>query len=450
MTTTAATVQARRRPFYGWWIVAGAVIAQFASMGASGQIGGVFLRPMTEDLGWTATQYTFGGSAAFVFGGLAGFVVGPLVDRHGARPLMLVGTVCYAAALYGMSRQTELWQFVALSMLAGGAGVTLVGPLVVNVTLSKWFVRRRGWAIALGSIGISLSGLITPVTMTRVVDSIGWRDAYVVLAVAIVVLLLPVALVMRRSPEDYGLAPDGDASADDDPSIQAVRAEAAALDAANSYTRAEAVRTRGLWALTLGYGLNLTAMSSILVHGIPFMTDAGFTRTEASIGFAVNGFANLVSKFVWGWTLERHHPRQLATVAFTLSGTGAALMLAAAVSEALPVMYLGFFAWGFGFGGTLPLGEFLWAKYFGRRYIGAVRSVGVPFTIIFGSAGPILVGVYFDAFGAYDGAFLALVLVYAIGAATIFSSREPPPKAQPPPETGGRQAPVAAIGDPEE
>jgi MFS family permease len=383
---------------------------------------------MTDDLAWSSTQYTLGGSAAFVFGGVAGFVIGPLVDKHGARPLMLVGTVCYAAALFGMSRQHELWQFILLSMLAGGAGVSLVGPLVVNVTLSKWFVRRRGWAIALGSIGISLSGLITPVTMTQVVDSIGWRDAYVVLAIAILAMLLPVSLLMRRSPEDYGMLPDGEDPAEPDLERREASAAAAALDAANSYTRGEAVRTSGLWALTVGFGLNLTAMSAILVHGIPFMTDAGFTRTEASLGFAVNGLANLVSKFVWGWSLERFHPRFLSTGAFCSSAAGAGLMLVAAQTESLPVMFLGFFAWGFGFGGTIPLGEFLWAKYYGRRHIGAVRSVGVPFTIIFGSAGPILVGLYFDAFDGYEGAFLALVLVYLIGGATIFSSREPPAK----------------------
>lgn len=440
MAITTTSVAARSRPFYGWWIVVGAVIAQFASMGASGQIGGVFLRPMTEDLGWSSTQYTLGGSAAFVFGGVAGFVIGPLVDKHGARPLMLLGTVCYAAALFGMSRQQELWQFILLSMLAGGAGVSLVGPLVVNVTLSKWFVRRRGWAIALGSIGISLSGLITPVTMTQVVDSIGWRDAYVVLSIAILVMLLPVALLMRRSPEDYGMLPDGEDPAEPDLERREASAAAAALDAANSYTRSEAVRTSGLWALTLGFGLNLTAMSAILVHGIPFMTDAGFTRTEASIGFAVNGSANLVSKFVWGWALQRFHPRRLSTGAFCSSALGAGLMFVAAQTASLPVMFLGFFAWGFGFGGTIPLGEFLWAKYYGRRYIGAVRSVGVPFTIIFGSAGPILVGLYFDAFDGYEGAFLALVLVYLIGGATIFSSREPPAKTAIPGETANTAA----------
>ena len=79
------------RIFWGWWIVIGAIVGQFAAMGSGGAIAGVFLRPMISELGWTAAEYTLGGSAAFLVGGLAGFVVGPLVDRFGARPLMLIG-----------------------------------------------------------------------------------------------------------------------------------------------------------------------------------------------------------------------------------------------------------------------------------------------------------------------------------------------------------------------
>ena len=113
--------------FWGWWIVIGAVVAQFAGMGAGGGIAGVFLRPMTEDLGWTSAEYTLGGSAAFFLGGLAGFVVGPFVDRYGARPLMLIGAFVYAVSFFAMSRVEVLWQFVVLSMIAGGAGFSMIG-----------------------------------------------------------------------------------------------------------------------------------------------------------------------------------------------------------------------------------------------------------------------------------------------------------------------------------
>ena len=119
------------------------------------------------------------------------------------------------------------------------------------------------------------------VTMTRVVDAIGWRDAYVVLAVFMFAIIVPVALVMRRS-EDYGLLPDGATpGADGGRSSEAARVQA--RDAANSYTRGEALRTPAIWLLVVGFGFNMMALSAVLVHAIPFMTDNGFTRTEVAL-----------------------------------------------------------------------------------------------------------------------------------------------------------------------
>ena len=422
--------------FWGWWIVGGAVVAQFVAMGSGNTIAGVFLRPMTEDLGWTAAEFTLGGSAALLLGGVAGFVIGPLVDRHGARPLMLVGALLYLGAFLAMSRVQELWQFIALSVLTSGVAFTLVGQLVANVTLAKWFVVRRGWAVALGSSGVSFAGLIMPVTMTGVVDAIGWRDAYAALAVAIFVVIVPVALIMRRRPEDYGVLPDGldpEAAA----GVDATAAEAQARDAANSYTRAEAVRTPAIWLLMVGYGLNMLALTGVLVHAIPFMTDHGFARGEAALAVAVNGGANLSSKFVWGFFLQRVHVRYLGAGTLCISATGVALMLFAAPAGALPLLFVAFFCWGFGFGGTVPLSEFIFAKYFGRVHIGAIRGLGQPFTILLGAAGPIVAGLYVDAFGSYEGVFVAFALVYLAGALAILVSREPPPKQAPAAESTG-------------
>ncbi len=289
------------RIFWGWWIVCGAVVGQFVGMGVGGSIAGVFLRPITEDLNWTSAEYTLGASAAFVVVGLVSFVIGPLADRCGARPLMLIGACIHAASFLALSRVDALWQFILLWMLAGGVGFSLVGGLVVNIALSKWFVVRRGWAVALGSSGISLAGLIMPVVMTRVVDSIGWRDAYVFLGIFVFVIVVPVALVMGRRPEDYGLFPDGTKHGVGQRDLRSTRAiEQQRLDVANSYTRGEALRTPALWLLIAGYALHTLAILAVLVHAIPFMTDNGFTRTEAALAIALNGGASLCSKFVWG------------------------------------------------------------------------------------------------------------------------------------------------------
>ena len=414
----------------------GAIAGQFAAMGSGGAIAGVFLRPMTEELSWAAAEYTLGGSTAFLVGGIAGFIVGPLVDRYGARPLMLAGACLYAASFLLMSRVDALWQFVALSMLSGGAGFALIGSLVVNATISKWFVARRGWAVALGSSGISLAGLIMPVSMTGVVDWIGWRSAYVVLAAVMFLVVVPAALVMRRRPEDYGLLPDG-ADPADWARAGAGFAEAQARDAENSLNRRQAIRTGAIWLLILGYGCNTLALSAVLVHAIPFLTDHGFARTEAALAIAVNGGANLCSKFAWGYLLQRVHVRVLATAALSISASGVALMLISAQAGSLWLVFVAFCFWGFGFGGSVPLGEFIWARYFGRVHIGAVRGVGAPITIALGAVGPILAGLYFDAFASYTGAFLACVGVYLVGAAAILGSREP----------RRREAPARPSGD---
>ena len=419
----------RGRIFWGWWIVIGAALGQFVAMGAGASIAGVFLRPMTEDLDWTSTEYTLGGSAAYVIGGLAGFVVGPLVDRYGARPLMLAGAGAYIVAFLAMSRVDALWQFILLSMLAGGVGFSMVGGLVVNSTVSKWFVTKRGWAISLGSSGVSLSGLVMPVAMTAVTDSMGWRNAFLVLAVFVFAVVVPVALVMRRRPEDYGMLPDGTQTGAHQGSGTSVPAvEAQRRDAANSYTRGEALRTPGIWLLILGYGLHHMSILAVLVHAIPFMTDNGLTRTEAALAVALNGGANLSSKFVWGYFLQRVHVRYLCAASLSTAATGVALMLVSAHLGWSALMFLAFFCWGFGFGGTVPLSEFIWAKYFGRVHIGGVRGVSVPFIVGSSALGPVVGGLYFDATDSYDGVFAAFMVAHLVGALAILVSREPPPK----------------------
>lgn len=425
---TARPARGLRQVYYGWWIVVGAAIGQFVAIGVGGQVSGVFLRPVITDLGWTAAQFTVGGSAAFIMGGLAGFFVGPIIDRRGPRPLMLVGGFSCGLSLLLISRVTEVWQFIALQMLAGGLGFALIGPLVVNVTLSKWFVLRRGWAIAIGSMGVSLAGLVMPVTMTQVVDSFGWRAGYATMGVLVWALVLPVALIMRRRPEDYGLTPDGRPENAEPTPAQRLQLEVIRRDLANSYTRPEAARTSALWLLVVGFGLNQAAMSAMLVHSIPFVTDANFTRAEASLGLMLTGAANLCSKFVWGWTLQRVSVRRLAAGAFGASAVGVTLIVAATRIEGLPLLLAGFFVWGFGFGGTIPIGEFIWAQYFGRRHLGSVRGLGVPFTILFGSLGPISVALAFDRAGEYGSAFTALSGAYVLAGILILASRQPRPK----------------------
>ncbi|MGE0228118.1 MAG: MFS transporter [Dehalococcoidia bacterium] len=426
MTAAATAADPQPRVFYGWWIVAGAVVGYFVSVAAGAGSAGIFLRPIVDDLGWSVGAFTLAITGTNVVSGLAGVFIGPLVDKHGARPLMLAGTAVLSGSLLLISRVHEPWQFFILQSLGVGLGISLLGPLVLNITMSKWFVLRRGWAIALGSTGISFASILVPLALTRVVDNFGWREGYLVLGAGALVLSIPVALIMRRQPEDYGLLPDGRRG--DGVGTSQADHDIITLDRLNSYTRHEAVRTRALWLLTLSFGCFGGGAFGVLIHGIPFVTEAGFTRSEAALAAAVAGVANLIAKFFWGYTLARFQVRSLWVGSFSGMIAGAALMLLSRETGQLPLMLFGFFVWGLGFGGGVPLGEFIWAKYFGRVHIGAVRSIGMPIGIAFGAAGPLAVSALFDASGSYTSAWLMLAIVYVVGAVAVLISREPPPK----------------------
>jgi OFA family oxalate/formate antiporter-like MFS transporter len=423
------TNASRPRLYYGWWIVVGAGAGHFASVAFASILAAVVMRPMTEELGWTRAEFTFAISAAAILAAFTGVVVGPLIDRYGARPLMLTGALAYGAALFATSLVTELWQFVALHLAAGILARPLIGGVVVNVAVAKWFVVRRGWAISLASSGFSFGTMLMPPLATAVVASLGWRDAFVVMALLFWALMVPAALLMRRTPEDYGMLPDGRRSGEARDDRERRDLERVREDFDRSYTRRDAMRTQAFWLLLLAFSLFLANNIAMLFHAIPFATGTGFTPPQAGFAFGLTGISGLLSKFVWGWALERASAVRLSALAFGAAGGGTLLLLVATDAHSMPALLLAFFAWGFGFGGVTPLSEYLWASYFGRRHLGAVRSLGVPAQVAATSLGPLLVALWFDLAGSYEGAFVAMVAVYAAGAATVLASRPPPLRA---------------------
>ena len=206
-----AAIGIRHRPtiYYGWYIVAVALIVQCLSVGVSAFAGGVFLKPMAADLHWSRQDFSAVQTVTSVVTGLIGFVVGGLIDRRGPRLLMIIGAIISGSALCLTAAVQEPWHFYLVRGIAQTIGMAMVGNLVVNVTLARWFVVRRGTAIAMASIGFSLGGLLLSPLMSSWIQSYGWRETWIILGCLTWAIVIPCAFVMRRSPEDYGLSPDG-------------------------------------------------------------------------------------------------------------------------------------------------------------------------------------------------------------------------------------------------
>lgn len=400
------------RIYYGYWLIAAAFVAQFVAMGMQNYIIGPFMIPMTEELGWTRAEFTIPRTLGQVVMAVTGFVIGARVDRYGARIFMLIGTGVLATALFLLSLTTTLWQWILLNGLVLTAGSALIGNLVVNVTLAKWFVDFRGRAVAWAAMGVSFAGVLLTPLATFIIDAEGWREAWRYLSLATVLLIVPVALLMRRAPEDYGWLPDGRSEQD----IQNGLGDRALADFNNSMTRAEAIRTVSFYLLVIAFGMFVITIQVMLLQTVPFMTDAGYDRSTAAIMITVASVPALLSKPVWGWLIDGLEPRPLAAASAALTGCSLVVIVLSSQAESLYGIYAGYALMGFGWGGMIPLQEVIWARFFGRRYLGAVRSAALPLSLLFTAGAPIATSYYFDVIGNYNGAILA------VGASNILSA----------------------------
>jgi predicted MFS family arabinose efflux permease len=287
------------------------------------------------------------------------------------------------------------------------------------VPVTKWFVRRRGTALSFMSLGVPVGGLVF-VPLTQVlIDVLGWRQAWVVLAVLGTGLIVPLALAfVRREPEDMGLRPDGD------PVAPPPAAGAPAPVEERSWTRAEALRSPTFWRLTFVFSMVMLAVSSVGVHRIPSFMDRGLDAHMVSYATALDAAAAGLSTFAMGLLTRR--------VAARFIGAGGFLMLSFAswltiVTDGNGLLFLSMISFGLGIGVLMLMQSYLWAEYFGRQHLGSIRGAVMPITLAAGGAGAPIAGYVRDATGSYDGVWLAATGLMALGALVI--ALTPPPKA---------------------
>ena len=407
--------------YYGYWLIVAAFIAQFVSVGAQSYVIGPFMIPMTTELGWTRAEFTLPRTIGQVVMAFTGFFIGSLVDRKGARGFMLGGVVILSVALFLLSKVDALWQWILLNGVVLTIGASLIGNLVVNVTLAKWFVDFRGRAIAFAAMGVSFAGVLLTPLATWAIDLYGWRTGWQLLSIGAFIFVVPTALAMRRSPEDYNLNLDGKS----DHQVSQGFAQKAEDDFNNSMTRAQALRSLTFYWLVIAFGMFGITIQVMLIQTVPFMTDAGYDRTTAALMITIASVPALVSKPIWGWLIDGLQPKPLASISAAITGGSLFVIVYGAHVASLPILITGFAVLGFGWGGMIPLQEVIWASYFGRRYLGGVRSAAMPFSIMLTAGAPLATSYYYDVFGDYNGAILIVAVANMLSAVLILFLKKP-------------------------
>lgn len=257
------------RVFYGWWVVGASLTCLVVGIPIVSYTFGNFVKPLNEAFQWSRGQMSLGPSLALLGVTLGQPFLGRLIDRFNARVVILPCAVGFGASWVALHFLTDsLWHFYLLYFLLGlfGGGV---GPVPFAAVLSRWFEKKRGLALGLATVGLSLGGFIMTPLAQHLIATRGWRQAYTVIGVLVWVVVLPVAgLVLRERPETYGLLPDGERPRTD-PGEPGSRVPLSGL----AFT--EAWRTKNFRYLCVAFFLLSIAIHGFLIHFIPLLTDRG-------------------------------------------------------------------------------------------------------------------------------------------------------------------------------
>ena len=422
---------ARRRPFYGWYVVGVEFLVGFFRVGYTGFLFGVFLKPMAEEFGWSRATVTGAVTLGTLVAGTVGYLFGRTLDRSGPRAMVAGAAVVMGLSFLALAgTQSVLWYYLAYAVGRAVAQSALGEPMVAAV-VAKWFVRLRGRAIAIASTGGPLGGALLAVVTERVIAAAGWRVAWATFGGYALLLVAPAALLLlRRSPEDLGLRPDGDAG----PAAQASGTRPLRARPDVSLTFPRALRTRSFWLLSLVGGLGSLTSTGVSFHLVPRFTDVGVHPAAAAGAVGLYTLAQAVAMLGWGFAAERL-PVRWALVAVLGAGAGGTFLVAraASVGEA----YLAVVVYGSAMGGWFQLMQVAWADYFGRQHLGSIRGLSLFFQLVGNALGAFVSALVYDVTGDYRAAFLLYVGVLGCCAGAIALAA--------PPRRVGAEAPQAAL-----
>src|SRR5215475_12851002 len=342
------------RIFYGWWIVAAAFLNLFFVVGIIFYGFPVFYASFVESLGFTRAQVTQGFFLGFLIVGLpSGLIAGAVIDRIGARWVIVTGAAFVGTSLLLMSRMTKLWQYELLCVLEV-LGYVFAGPIANQVLVSRWFRARRGRAMGIAYLGLGSGGVVAPLLINYLIRSYGWRHALEIIAVALMAILFPVGIwVTRSTPGESGLVPDGKTGSNTANQPNAVETESGIRDAA---------KTRNFWLILIGSTLAIGAIGGVIQHFVLFLRDQGYSASEASLFFSRLVVASLAGRILVGYAVDHVSKKNAMALFYFLIGASALLLGAAKA----PLAVWAFAAiFGFSMGADYMLVSLVTAECFG-------------------------------------------------------------------------------------
>ena len=397
---------ARATPFYYGWVILGlSGIASYSSRPLmSVAVLTVFVVPMSEQFGWSRAQFAGAVSLGGVLGVVAAPLVGAVLDRYGAGMVVGISSGIAGLCAVALGAVSHIWLFY-LVYVPGRMVFASPLELGTSVAVSNWFIRRRPFALALNHVSQGSGLAIMPLAAQAITGAWSWGTAWYALgAWTVAVGVVPAMLLMARRPEDLGLEPDGGSkSRSDGRETTSARRPLGVQDEIN-FTLRQSARTRAFWLMVLFSFASFIVQAGVSLHQVPHFVDQGVPASVAVWTASTFAISQVPASIFWSAASQRSAARFIMLASGLVVSCGA---ITTAFASSIAMGVVGAFILGFGVGGLHIIGRLIWADYFGRLHLGAIRAWGLAAQVGGQALGPIAAGLAVDRTGSYQGVFLA-------------------------------------------
>lgn len=400
--------QKRPKIFYGWWIVGASLLITLYTGGIVYFGFTAVVEPIAEEFGWSYAQISLASSLRGLEVGLLAPFVGFLADRWGSRRLVFGGSILVGLGLIALSRVSSLGMFyLAFALIAMGTS-TCIGTVLITV-VAKWFRKKIGIATGIVVSGFGLGGLLVPL-VTILVDTLQWRTAMFSLSLGMIIIVMPLSLLLRHKPEQYGYLPDGDVIRSSETDEFHTSAESVEIN----IPAKQALRSRAFWHVALASMAHSFVVGAVITHVMPFLSSVGIARSTASLVALVLPVVSVGGRLGVGLIRNRLDEGQVYAVAFALLTIGM-LSLGYVAGGATWLLWLFAIVFSFGWGSSVTMRMTLLRKYFGRNSFGTILGFASGVMMVGNIAGAPLAGWVFDTWGSYQGIWFGLVSLTLVG-----------------------------------
>jgi MFS family permease len=381
--------------YCGWRVALAACLGVMAGFGSLFVYTfSVFVKPLAAQFGWSREAISSGFAIAAVTLGAVSPLLGRWIDRFGPRRIILPCMTVYGCAIASLSLlHSSVWQFYLTCFVLGLVG-NGAAHLAYSRSISTWFQRRLGVALALVMVGAGLGAMILPVIAQSIVSRWGWRAAYGSLAGIALILGLPLSwlYIRERGAKGHNSAP-------------AVH---------SGMTWQQGLSSFAFWIITAILFVSSISMNGAITHLSALLTDRGVTAHDAALCASILGGTSLFGRVVGGWLLDRFFGPRVALVINVLTALGIFLLARAGTFTAgcLATALI-----GIGAGGEAATTPYLLTRYFGLRSFSTLYGLTWSFYAVAGAMGPVMLGRAFDATGSYSSLLLLLAAALALAAA---------------------------------